>query len=797
MKALQIILSLIIISFSFTQNDNCYTTFERLKEENCLAINSQTCRFSSKVNQCFTTTSCSQVDDTECDDAKPPEFNKYKCVPGGDNNKCKQDYKTCEDYKPLQGDTCEDLYAGENQRCMLASSGTKPCISYYNKCENVPSSNLLEKCSINIPSDFKLKCVVDNTQCVEEARECSNEVFKYNETLCPTLTPVNTKKACVFKSGECKEDWIKCENYDGSNQEECENILTYDTQSKTFNNLVKCVYDATKDVKCETKPKLCEDYIKGSNLGEETCLSYQAEDPNQKRCLYDSNEDECYEEFLTCALYNSLADNLKTKENCEKIILKDLSKKCIFNEVNKQCSQVDKVCSDYKVGQTEEFCTSIIFDNLNNHCQFSGTKCIEKYNRCEDYKGTNKKICETIVLPHTTCILRKDQKCEESKLKCSEAGSSEAMCKFAKASSDDKECIFYEGNCFENYKKCEYAGYSECADVKQFDGKACIYDSELEKCKQTYKKCNQAMNETECKMMAKTGVSDPDIKRCIYIGGTTSFCVEKFIYCSELRSGTQNECKSITPYDREIGEYIDISSECELDSTKTYGCERIPLECNTATTSVQCKSISEELNKNNPLKYCAFIGTSCEEHYISCDAYNEEESHTEACTNIKPRNYLTQSCVEETVGGVTKCVEKPKDCDSLVIDNLQSLCTNIDPSCSYDNGICTKTEKSCNQIIFSSISDSNMAYCNSIKLNDENKICNITKNKMACEEVDKNFKELVYVPIPDPIDDDDSPDNTSPSEDNNNNENNSGNSNSKGNYLCSFYMISIALYLLL
>ena len=496
MKKIHLLLALTFLSLCVTQTDNCYTRFEAIKREKCLAINSQACRFSSNINACFTTTDCTKVNDNECDEALPDEFNKYKCVPGN-GGKCKRELKRCNDYTQAKGDVCEDLFSGDEsgkQRCDISELGQ--CTPYYDRCEDIPTAEVSSKCTSNIPSDYTKKCVIDGTACKTENRECTDTFFRNDANLCPKLTPSDNKKKCIFKSS-CIEDYVKCEDYTENSVSTCEAIETWNMDTNAPNILVYCALNSEN--KCVTKPKLCSDYTSG--FGGEICLSYQAEDPTKKRCVYDGSRDECNEEYLTCALYNSNAGTSKNKEDCEKIELRDITKKCVFNE-NEQCVQENKVCSDYKSGQAAEYCTSIVFDN--KRCILEGGDCIENYDKCEDYKGNDKKICETIRLDHSMCILRKDSKCVEKQQLCDEVNS-EIMCKYAKASSDEKECIYYNGACQENYKKCEYATtYSQCEAIVQFDGKKCIYDSSLGICKQAYKTCNNAMNETECKMIAKT-----------------------------------------------------------------------------------------------------------------------------------------------------------------------------------------------------------------------------------------------------------------------------------------------------
>ena len=89
--------------------------------------------------------------------------------------------------------------------------------------------------------------------------------------------------------------------------------------------------------------------------------------------------------------------------------------------------------------------------------------------------------------------------------------------------------------CKEEYKGCE--DYVEkrsnsetiCDGLEVYNGKKCYYNSD--KCTSKNKICSEATSKEECKLIEKTGVSDPDRKYC----DTGSYCRENYKYCSDYR----------------------------------------------------------------------------------------------------------------------------------------------------------------------------------------------------------------------------------------------------------------------
>ena len=175
-------------------------------------------------------------------------------------------------------------------------------------------------------------------------------------------------------------------------------------------------------------------------------------------------------------------------------------------------------------------------------------------------------------------VLEKDRKCIERTFNCTEASNEEDCLYYAKPQDSRKICVYNSDKCYEVYKNCEDYFQTEpsnqCSDLKLYNGKSCYLDSNS-RCRSSDKTCSQAHNEDECKLIAETGVSDPDKKVCDYVkytGDPSEHCVENYKYCSDYRGTDSDICTYIKPYD-ESGKNIDITSKCVY--TTGIGCDLV------------------------------------------------------------------------------------------------------------------------------------------------------------------------------------------------------------------------------
>ena len=762
MKISQLILLFALISYCVTEDDECSSLYVSKLNEMCISIDSNNCRY-THPNVCKGTKACStkdNTDSTQCSAVFPPSFNTMKCVYS--DSKCEEKKKVCTDYKPLLGDICSQLYPGvdSGKRCAKPYDEDIPdlgsCVAHFDKCEDFTDATETT-CPKNIPSDKKSKCVWDGTSCKTETRQCTDGYTLTDKDICPLLIPTNAGKElgkkCIFFGGRCVEDYEKCEDYKKDTADDCKAINIMNDDKTDYNTLKKCDYDATKTPKCFTvdRYKYCQDCPTGNK---DLCISLVSDEPDIKRCVYDYKRDSCLEEYKSCSTYNNLRE--KDKETCEKIILLEVSKRCVWNS-NNECVEEDKTCDYYKSYLPDEFCEDIKLKDTSKYCKKVGSECKEAYVNCEAYKGKDKETCESIVLPnsYSTCILTKDSNCVEKTISCSEATAENACLNHAMPSNDKMQCIFYNNKCWETYKKCEYydgGDETTCENIIQINGKKCYFTSK--KCKSKNKICSQALTTEECHLIAKKGVTDPDTRICDMYNGD---CVESYKYCSDYRKTDQSFCINIKPYD-ETGENIDPTSECVYDNTNSVnyhdssrfvGCRRELHDCTYAgSNDILCEMISQKLEiSSGGKKYCAFIGGSCSEQYQTCESYEEESTAfvDSDCTDIKPKNYLTHKCVPKTIEGKKLCVteEETKECGLFntkypSTGDYQYFCTSLKPYCLYEYSSCIK--KSCSEYTFTNADEKNDIRCKKIEVSDPNKICALKSDKSGCEEIDKEVE---------------------------------------------------------
>ena len=760
MKIFQLIFVLSLIGFCFSDTDDCSIEFETKLRTICTSIDSSTCIYPAH-DMCYSKTACSSGSG-ECSSRAHPKPNIYKCVDGSDGQ-CIEKKKECSDYDSTSGDVCTNLESGDatKKRCAAPhtsdTTATIPCKSHFNICEDFTNADATT-CPLNIPLDPLKECVwnSESTKCETKYKACLETPISITPSVdnCHLLTVSSdgktAGKTCIFSGTTCIEDYAFCEDYKGEASEDCTAIRPLKTDKINYDSTKKCVFDSTKANKCYTADKNCNDYTTGL-YNSQLCLSLKSADPTNKRCVYRYNGDVCEDQYQTCEKYNSKTDG-KNADGCKNIILLEKSKKCIWNaeKANNECETAGKDCSYYKLYLPSEFCTEIILSDNNKHCVLEGFECKEAYKNCASYTGKDKKTCESISSGSTysKCILEKDSRCVEKTITCSEATTPE-QCNKAKPIDSKRECIYHDSRCIENYKTCEdYEGNNKliCEKIVQFNGKKCVFDSV--KCKSYQKICEEAENEAECKLIEKTGVSNPD-RICAFDSSSTPKCFENYKYCSDFRANAPTFCSKIKPYDS-TGENLDSIYKC-VDEYDGVGCKKKLLDCSEAQTDAAfCESISAKLKEStNNKKYCSFINGGCQEDYWTCGSYDKEAFVDGDCTSIKPNNYLTYHCEVDTDGDGNKiCKEvEQKDCDNYVNKynptHFENLCTNIKPYCSYQSTgkMCTKIY--CSTKTFSTIDDNNQNVCKKLAVSDSKKICVLNSAKNRCEEIDNpDIKEL-------------------------------------------------------
>lgn len=736
MKPSQLILIFAIFGYCFTDDpDICSTEFEEKLKTECSAIDT-TCSLTSFTKRCisYKNDDCSKGDGNEdtCRRTFPSQFPLKKCVYDSANEKCKLEDTVCTDFdNGVNGvffnnnkNYCAQLKAN-NDRSSCRFSDDGKCESHSNYCADLSSSQT--DCIKNILSNTS-RCFYDtDNTCKEEPRKCDREISYITEDQCHGLKATDDEKQkCVYSNGKCKEEYIKCQDIPSPSFTRCRGKFPLIQKGNYYEyDYSYYCYHFTSESECTQRYTYCTDY----DGDDATICTKKIHAYTNRTCLFDPNRstNKCYSLYKTCQLYNDNVSS-KTRADCENIVLEDTNKKCIYIRETDKCIEVDN------------------------------------YTSCEEYNGTDRYVCESIKSPttHSNCVLDADLTCKERTFPCTEAYNKEDCLFYAKPVDNTKRCAFYDNACHEIYQRCEdYTGNDadECEDLKLYNGKKCVFESD--RCRSKDKICEEALNGDECKLISKTGVSDPNKKVCDYIGfsitptggsPTTEYrCIENFKYCSDYRGKDQITCENIKPYD-ETGNYVDETSKCELnddidnDSSSTDLCQRVSKQCSEAQNAVQCANISLKI-KDNHKKYCVYINDICVGSYKSCE-YVPYYTESDTCIDTIPENYLSSYCVAEPYSlDRYECTTK-KTCDNFDENHYANLCREIHTNCSYSFVDKTCTMKNiyyCSDKKFYTASDENEEVCKSLEVTSPNYVCKLKADKSACEEILKDEYYNTYI----------------------------------------------------
>ena len=209
-------------------------------------------------------------------------------------------------------------------------------------------------------------CRVSGSDCVEEDRTCFLSLADIDKNICSNMKLNNPKAKCVYDSARrrCQEVCTKCEDYTI-----CSGAPWLDDKND-FNYYYKCFIKPKEDstYECIEERRNCTEY---DGDDEATCISLRASNPD-KRCVFDGTKTygKCYEEYKSCKIYNDTIKD-KTRAYCEAIKLLEPNQKCIYIYENDTCLVV------------------------NN------------YTTCEEYKGTDRTVCESIISPTMLVVYSK------------------------------------------------------------------------------------------------------------------------------------------------------------------------------------------------------------------------------------------------------------------------------------------------------------------------------------------------------------------------------------------------------
>lgn len=397
-----------------TTKDYEYTkicTFDESTTNRCKAVNRKCKNYNSPntvpselINEVF----CGNLDVSE---------NYYRCAYDKENNKCYEEYNSCSSYisnkVETKRDECEKIQLiDETKRCVYDikedTCKEESIEPIYKKCEDYTGKEK-KTCESILSTDSNLPfCILDkDLNCIERPFICSEAFTKED---CLNIAKASDEnKRCSWSSGECYEEYIRCEDYLGNSQTECEAINLYDGKICKWESL-----------RCRSNFKICED----ASTEEECKLIAETgvTDKERKICFWNSGD--CKETYKYCSDYRCKTGTINCKNKCENEIKPydesgknlDIGFKCIYED-DVGCQKVKVECED--AGENPILCelySNYTYDSDKKYCGFFEKKCKGYYKKCE-YADSSSKCTSNIVQEEGKNIFRL---CEYTNNKCVE-----------------------------------------------------------------------------------------------------------------------------------------------------------------------------------------------------------------------------------------------------------------------------------------------------------------------------------------------------------------------------------------
>lgn len=499
----------------------------------------------------------------------------------------------------------------------------------------------------------------------------------------------------------------------------------------------------------------CEKY-KGDSSG---CQYLNGEClPKKDVCLEATSEDECqrktpYNKLYKCSYIDSkcsqvlkdCSEYIEGKIDCMSLSAGDSSKICALKNGN--CVPTDKICSEFTSGVEEpNFCSTLqSSDNIYKICLYSSEKkgCVEKYKSCYYYEKNTfvddrkKEECESIeyyddskneIDKSYKCVFdSNNNSCERKKKECSDITDKD-YCFSYNLNKYNKECVYLNGRCQEQYAACFLADYRECSSVTIFDSyqeedytKRCVCKDEEYECSLVDVREEDCYKSSSWKNCIHTSLNDY-YQRC-FINDEGS-CVKKYISCPKYSE--KEECNSIN---------LVPSNEMCIYDEKEKVCIHHYKDCSVykGTDEYICMNNYDSLDKD---KRCFMENGQCVAKYIYCENYTD--TNAAYCSSIIPHNEKRESLnsTYKCVMGINnQCGRKRKECkDFKTIEECQFFDISLKKNCVFLNGQCNEQYITCDDYSNSgeTIEESK---CNSIVLKDETSKCVFNSGK--CESQKK------------------------------------------------------------
>ena len=331
-----------------------------------------------------------------CSKLEVTDNNYFRCAYDEVNHRCYEEYKSCEDYISYKVETkrsgCEKIVLQDKTEKCVYDINKDECVTkpIYEKCEDYEGKDKNTCESIILSPTTRPYCILDkDSKCIERPLLCS-EAFNRLDCLNVARASDNNKRCAYDGIGctssmscypvkppkYCYEEYVRCEDYLGDSQNECENIILY--------NGKKCKWESSR---CRTNSKICED----AETEEECKLIAEigVSDTERKVCAW--NGTVCGETFKYCSDYRetcssggdcrTFCSEIKPYDESGENL--DIGFKCIYDD-NVGCQKVPVKCSE--AGNDPILCklySDKINDKNKKYCGFFEGSCKEYYKECK------------------------------------------------------------------------------------------------------------------------------------------------------------------------------------------------------------------------------------------------------------------------------------------------------------------------------------------------------------------------------------------------------------------------------
>ena len=484
--------------------------------------------------------------------------------------KCTKVPKTCSDYT-THCENYDSLVVTPNKVCGKVKVGDETqCKELFKTCEYYQQSDEGKNrtfCESIIPYTTSGDTVEDSSKCVFDSESKCIRVPKVCADIpkeeC-NLYELNSTTICLLENGICREGFKTCESYntvvevpENRINETCRKIVVITNNQLDYSKI--CYIKEVEGVnKCtQGAYTKCEEYEGQSIFSKEFCsgINLGVDKSGTRKCALIGNE--CKEQYKDC---NSHSTEKIDKQTCESIVTSPYYK-CVL-EQDKTCTKKGILCSEY-TGKDQKECEKYSpSDDEKYYCTIFDDQCIEQYKYCADYTGNDQTICESIIpydeegeseLPNYKCIFDTNVGCLRQNKKCSDAKDPTDCELITPEDSVNKKCLFYNGQCVEEFRTCEIYSNNEtvsgeyCENLKLKDNAKCKKGTNadgLVTCgDKTPKECSDLNLTSISYKCAGIQISKID-KKCVFSGTS---CTEQSKTCLELTNDnkvTESICSS-------------------------------------------------------------------------------------------------------------------------------------------------------------------------------------------------------------------------------------------------------------